>query len=868
MKNDTLSAPAEDFAETSDMPQEAAIGQIEDFISGRPVKASPEEIDAIQVFSRRLVDDYGYTKTQIQTRPQFRVRKNPSDESRTYPIDIAVFSSAERIESNLVMIVECKKKNRKDGIAQLKLYMDMSPAEVGVWFNGLDHAYLRKLVLPTGRRSYAELPNIPRKGQRIEDIGQFVRGDLRPPSNLKAVFRDLRNHLSGNTTGITRDEALAQEIINLLFCKIYDEINTAKRDAVTFRSGIGESAADVKRRIVDLFENKVKNEYADVFSRNDSINLDAASVVYVVGELQNYCLIEADRDAVGDAFEVFIGPALRGGEGQFFTPRNAVKMVVSMLDPKPGEMILDPACGSGGFLIMSLEHVWRKLEGQAKTMGWSDVLLDRKKRDAASKFFRGIDKDSFLAKVTKAYMAIMGDGRGGIFCENSLLPPAEWHSGAMDAIPMGKVDIILTNPPFGSKIPIKGEAVLSQYRLGHKWKRNRLEGTVTETAILHEEQPPHILFLERCIQLLRPNGRMGIVLPESILGNPSYEHVISFMLRHLTIRAVVSMPEALFKTSGKGGTHTKVCVLIVDKKAATEPYSIFMADAKWCGHDSRGNPTIRTSDRGEAVLLDDIPEITERYETLRRNPAEKGTRLGFLINQNQIKNKILVPRYYDPELDAYIRRLKRTHSMISMGELVENGAVTIATGVEIGKMAYGTGRIPFIRTSDLSNWEIKADFKHGVSEEIYRAFQSTVDVRAGDILMVRDGTYLIGTTAIVTASDLPMLFQSHIFRIRVEKQAVINPWLLFACLNSPVVKKQIRSKQFTQDIIDTLGKRLLEIVIPVPKDAAVQKRIAKDAKATVEKRVELRNRTSQIALEVEGIQVARNIPIDALSDDD
>jgi type I restriction enzyme M protein len=360
---------------------------------------------------------------------------------------------------------------------------------------------------------------------------------------------------------------------------------------------------------------------------------------------------------------------------------------------------------------------------------------------------------------------------------------------------------------------------------------------------------------------------MGIVLPESILGNPSYEHLITFIMRHLTVRAVVSMPEALFKTSGKGGTHTKVCMLLVEKRRATEPYSIFMADAKWCGHDSRGNPTIRPNEQGQDVLLDDVPEIAARYELLRRNPDEKGTRLGFLINVGQLRNKILVPRYYDPELDAYIRRLKRTHSMVCLGDLVEQDAVTIATGIEIGKMAYGTGRIPFVRTSDLSNWEIKADFKHGVSEAIYREYRSTVDVQAGDIFMVRDGTYLIGTTAIVTESDLPMLFQSHIFRIRVEDPATINPWLLFACLNSPVVKKQIRSKQFTQDIIDTLGKRLLEVVIPVPKDIAVQKRIARETKATVEKRVELRNRTSQIALEVEGIYAAPNVPIEALEDD-
>ena len=393
------------------------------------------------------------------------------------------------------------------------------PAEIGVWFNGLEHAYLRKVYHKDGRRTYQDLPSIPRYGQRIEDIGLFKRRDLKVPSDLKAVFRDLRNHLAGNVTGITRDEALAQQIINLLFCKIYDEINTGANDVVTFRSGIDEPTREVRKRILALFDDKVKEDFNDVFDKTDAITIDAESLVYVVGELENYCITEAPRDAVGDAFEVFIGPALRGGEGQFFTPRNVVRMMIDILDPEPGEMILDPACGSGGFLIMALEHVWKKLEAQAKAKGWSPVQLDRKKRDIASKCFRGIDKDSFLAKVTKAYMAIIGDGRGGVFCENSLLPPNDWHHATRDSIKIGSFNVVLTNPPFGTKIPIKGERVLAQYELGYKWKKDKKTGKVEKTNTLHEDQPPQILFLERCLQFLKPGGRLGIVLPESCLWN-------------------------------------------------------------------------------------------------------------------------------------------------------------------------------------------------------------------------------------------------------------------------------------------------------------------------------------------------------------
>lgn len=826
-------------------------GYIADFVSGLPVKDTPEERDAVQVFTHRLVEDYCYLKELIQTRPQYRVRKRPSDEEKSYPVDIAVFRSSKRIEDALFMVVECKKKTRKDGVAQLKLYLDMSAAELGVWFNGDEHEYLRKVHHKDGSRTYEPLPNIPRHGQRIEDIGLFKRKDLKKPSNLKAVFRDLRNHLAGMTTGITRDEALAQEIINILFCKILDEQETEPEQTVTFRAGVGERPESIHQRVLKLFARVKTATYEDVFTDSDTINLDAESLRYVVGELQNYCVMEADRDAIGDAFEVFIGPALRGAEGQFFTPRNVVKMMVEIIDPKPGEKIIDPACGSGGFLIAALDHVWDHLRTEAKRKGWTERQLFKREVEVATDCFRGIDKDAFLAKVCKAYMALIGDGRGGVFCASSLNRPEDWPRRLQDKVGLGEFDVVLTNPPFGQDIVVRGGPLLSQYTLGHRWKRNRETGEMEQTADLHEQQPPQLLFLERCFQLLRPGGRLGIVLPESVLGNPSYEHMHAFLSTRATLEAVATMPESLFKTSGKGGTHTKVSVLVMRKGVAEQPGRIFMADAKWCGHDSRGNPTWRKNAVGEWELLDDVPVIRARFHDLAAGKKLRPDHLGFWQRADAITNNIYVPKYYDPEIKERLKVLKGTHQLQSIQDLVERGVLSVDTGIEVGKMAYGTGRIPFIRTSDLSNWEIKADFKHGVSEAIYDELKAQVDVKADDILMVKDGTYLVGTTAIVTESDLPTLFQSHLYRLRVVKPGELDPYLLLACLNTVIVKAQIRSKQFTQDIIDTLGRRLMELVLPLPKDVKVRAKVAGETRDLIQTRNALRNRAKQIPLEIE-----------------
>ena len=835
-------------------------GYVQDYISGQWVKGGPEEVGAVQVFARRLVEDYGYPKEHIQTRPQWKVRASPSDEAKSYPVDIAVFSTDRKVEDDLHIIVECKKPNRKDGLQQLKLYLDMSPATLGVWFNGDEHLYLQKIYKSGAGRSYRELPNIPRFGERVEDIGLYKRKDLKKPSNLKAVFRDIRNHLAGMTTGIARDEALAQEMINVLFCKIYDEQETAPDDTVTFRVGVDETAKTVRGRVLELFE-AVKGQvqdknktFADVFTKADAITLDANSLLYIVGELQNYCVMDADRDAIGDAFEVFIGPALRGAEGQFFTPRNVVQMMVEILDPKPGETIIDPACGSGGFLIMALSHVWARLRTDAARLAWSDERRAKRELQVATDCFRGIDKDAFLAKVCKAYLALIGDGRGGIFCESSLNPPADWGQMTQERVKLGTFDVVLTNPPFGAKIPIKGEAVLSQYDLGRRWERDKDTGEFAKTTALMESRPPQVPFIERCFQLLKDGGRMGIVLPESILGNPSWEYLLTYIRANARILGVVTMPEALFKTSGKGGTHTKVAVLFLRKeKPSGNGYDIFMSDVKWCGHDSRGNPTLRRNRETEEFdLLDEVPLVPARYRAVTGGDGSRD-HLGFALHSSEVLNRVLVPKYYDPELARDLDALHETHNLRVLGTMRDEGIISFATGVEIGKMAYGTGIIPFIRTSDLSNWEIKADFKHGVSKEIYDDWARQVDVQEGDILMVRDGTYLIGTSAIVTKDDLPMLFQSHIVRIRVEDPERMNPWLLFAALNTPIAKRQIRSKQFTQDIIDTVGRRLAEVAVPVSRDTDERMRIAERMKEVIEGRARLRKQAKALALEAQGL---------------
>ncbi|CAM1370311.1 Type I restriction enzyme M protein [Tenacibaculum sediminilitoris] len=559
-------------------------GYIYDYISGLEIKATPEEIDAVQVFSKILVEDYDYPKEYIQTRPQFRVKARPSDTSKPYPVDIAVFNKKNKNDDNIWIIIECKKKTRKDGRGQLENYLTFSKAQLGVWFNGNEKLFLKKIE-KDGKVLFEEIPNIPIYGQRIEDIGKFKRKDLKPAYNLKSIFRTMRNYLAGNVVGATRDEVLAQQLINVIFCKIYDEKYTRPDDITSFRAGIDEKPEDVKTRILEIFD-LVKKKYQDVMDSSDKIMLDAKSLSYVVGELQLFSLTDAERDAVGDAFEVFIDHALKGGQGQFFTPRNVVKMTIDMLDPTTEDLIIDPACGSGGFIIECLRHLWSKVEEEGKKYKWPDNEIEIEKQKVAIDKIRGIDKDYFLGKVCKAYMAILGDGRGGIFCENSLDVPSNWSTKTREKIQLGTFSMVVTNPPFGKKINVEGEKLLSQYDIGYKWKKNKKEGT-WEKGKLKDKEAPQYLFIERCIHLLKAGGKMGIVLPDGIFGNDQLGYIRNIISDNCQIVAVVDVPKETFMPH----TSTKTSILFVKKlaKKAETDYPVFMAVAEKCGHDRRGN---------------------------------------------------------------------------------------------------------------------------------------------------------------------------------------------------------------------------------------------------------------------------------------
>lgn len=661
---------------------------------------------------------------------------------------------------------------------------------------------------------------------RIDEVltrnRSFKKKDLVKISNLKEVFSNLRDYAAGNLTGITRDETIAQNLIRLLFIKLYDE--NQESEICNFAFLEGESIIQLESKIFKMFE-LVKTTYKELFDKEEQIQIKGYDLAYMVAALQDYSITDSDRDVIVDAFEELIGRSFRGGEGQFFTPQNVVNMMVDVLDIKDGERIIDPACGSGGFLVSA----YRKTN------------LDKK----SIKIY-GIDKDTYLAKICNTYLTILGSKSHNIFNENTLDLPSNWKLQSQKVLQDEKFDVVITNPPFGAKIPIIGKNLLSSYQLGHYWKNEKEDWLVTKEV--REKQPPQILFIEKCMNLLKEGGRMGIVLPEGIFGNPSDRYIWEYLNKISDIFGVISLNQEAFQPS----THTKTSVLFLKKIKPTNQ-KIFMAVCKNIGHNKNGKTLYKTDSAGdfilnrdgEKIISDDLPAITDSF--LRFKNKEKITRsdLTYLVDKKNIKEKIYIPEYYDPTIGK-ITRSNSKINFISVEQLIADGLIEISRGNEIGSENYGTGEIPFVRTSDLVNWEIKLNPIKGVSEEIYNQYKDQQDIREKDILFVSDGTFLIGSSSFVTSLDTKIVIQSHVKKIRCLDEKLLNSYYLFYLLNTKVVRKQILSKTFVQATISTLGNRFLELKLPFFKDLNQQSKTIASMKKLIIQKTKIREQAQFI----------------------
>jgi type I restriction enzyme M protein len=538
----------------------------------------PEEKVRAQAYVE-LIEKYKYPDRRIE--PEiYPPRREPK-----LPADLVVY---QKEIDRCFIVVEIKDEETEKEIQVAKR-------------EGLGNATLldaRYLWIVCGSERFAydvyEKPSLTElEKNRIADIPiaygkepkfKFKKGDLLLDlrdvnfNELEAKFQICHDEI---WEGGKRDPAIAfDEMSKLMFAKIFDERFTKNGEYYKFQIGTHEEKRDVAERIKSIYKDAQDKE-PDVFK--GEIELPDRLILRLVEILQDISFSKTDLDAKGRAFEKFLTRIFRGEYGQYFTRREIVEFMVEMLDSSKDDLLIDPACGSGGFLLYMIDKVRKKAEldyaGDKRTI---EEIYFHFPRDSVF----GIEINDRIARIAMMDMVIHDDGHTNIE-NNDALRDTKNFNPKRD-IKLGKYTLLLTNPPFGAIV--KDEEILKKYELGSKVKRRKNQRT-------------EILFIERCLEFLRPAGRMGIVLPDGVLTNSSLQYVRDFIERKAKILAVISLPQTAFVPAGAG---VKASLLFLQKKRFDDEnignYPIFMAIADKIGYDATGRP-----DKNE------LPDIVKDY---------------------------------------------------------------------------------------------------------------------------------------------------------------------------------------------------------------------------------------------------------------
>ncbi|WP_163380132.1 methylation-associated defense system DNA methyltransferase MAD2 [Cyclobacterium sp. SYSU L10401] len=605
-------------------------------LSGEIKKVKAQETN-LQSAILMLNEEYGFDLSDMERDFSITYTDPDTGKAKKQKVELVVFEKGKPHEQDFIIRIcivqddKVKDNDKKKGVEPtLENAMGaIKSCEFGLWANGSHYHYKQKVEDAIGfDYEFVDLSDFPGEGETLDDMDRADRSSSKKPANdsLIKVFKRSHDYIYGNEG---RKKDAFWQLLNLIFCKLYDEKRKFMPSEDSYRRkfwvGVKEQNTEegrkaVAERIKGLFEELKTDEiFSEVFDGNEAIGLTDKGLAFIAGELAKYSFLDASVDVKGMAYETIVSNTLKQEAGQFFTPRNIIKAMVEMMNPTETDRILDPCCGSGGFLVMALDHVRKQiaselhpnLEGPLLAEKFNSLEVNERVREYAERCIFGFDFDPDLKKAARMNMVMAGDGHANIFHVNSLAYPNWEHPEEIQKInasinkslsdmkdmesrygndARGKFDMVFTNPPFGAKVKVEQE-VASQYFLSKY------------------SDAPEVLFIEACYNYLKPGGKMGIVLPDGILGNPNTLPVREWILDKYKILASVDLAvEAFLPQVG-----VQASLLFLQKKTelerqlaqdSAEDYEVFMAIAEKLGKDRRGNQIYLRDEDGAELLFD------------------------------------------------------------------------------------------------------------------------------------------------------------------------------------------------------------------------------------------------------------------------
>lgn len=514
----------------------------------------------------QALETLGWTTGQMQYQPEWRVPKRPSEakkreEGRSFeawPVDLALFSDTDRANDwqNVLGVFEFKAPNEKAGISQLEIYLGCEPrAKFGIWTNGTQSTILYRL--PDGgfkavKHKDLQLPS-PYDDFELATSKALTFEDLEQPSEqeLRVSFQALLDVVVARDAVSTRSDIQLDQLCNMLLLKLESDTNaslTPKRP-VGFqlqKAGDGMSAeertaAHIREKFNDLVEQR-EEVFRD--EHGTTLALDDHTIKEIVFAWSGWNLLEMKAEAVSSAFQVFRRANLKAGEGQYFTPKRIITAAVKVMDLQPDDKIIDPACGTGGFLVEAFTQMSSSISDPARLRTW------------AHRNVYGVDKDSINVKLSRAMMMVMGDGSTHINIGDSLRED-RWdrdYPHLTSAMRSDSFTAVLTNPPFGEKLKITAKDCEA-----NKYSISRAAGGGKK----YKDLEIGLVFLERAYRLLKTGGRLAIILPETYFFSPSYRYLHEWVDERFIRRGEFNIPMEAFQ----GFCRAKTNLYVFEKKA-------------------------------------------------------------------------------------------------------------------------------------------------------------------------------------------------------------------------------------------------------------------------------------------------------------